>query len=350
MLKFLRIILSPLTVLYKYVINIRNYLFDKNIFHQTKADCKVISVGNLTVGGSGKTPLVIMLSQYFKTQQVNAGVLSRGYGRTSKGYLLVSNEKQIFSNVKEAGDEIILVANECKIPTAVSEKRVEGISKFIADIPKLKVVILDDAFQHRWIARDIDILIIEQKFLSNVNSTDQRLLPLGSMRESFESIGRADLILINRKFSKKIEIPYRLKKFFEGKNVYHCYYKVSGIFDVKNNKEYSLKEFEGQHSLVVCGIAKPFSFLRVLEENGINIKNKMIFADHKSYTIKEIENIRKEFYNTNSYSVLTTQKDAVKLMKFSKELDDIDIFYFKIELVIENQTDFLNTVKNKVLN
>ncbi len=350
MLKFLRIILSPLTVLYKYVINLRNYLFDKNILHQTKVDCKVISVGNLTVGGSGKTPLVIMLSKYFKSQQINVGVLSRGYGRTSKGYLLVSDKKQIFSNVKEAGDEIILTANECKIPTAISEKRVEGINNFITDIPELKVVILDDAFQHRWIARDVDILIIEQKFLSNVNSADQRLLPLGSMRESFESIGRADFVLINRKFSKKIEIPYKLKKFFEHKNVYHCNYKVSGIFDVKNNKEYSLKEFEGQHSLVVCGIAKPFSFLRVLEENGINIKNKMIFADHKSYTIKEIENIRKEFYNTNSYSVLTTQKDAVKLMNFSKELDDIDIFYFKIELVMENQTDFLNKVKTKILN
>jgi tetraacyldisaccharide 4'-kinase len=346
----LRIILSPLTVLYKIVINIRNILFDKDIFHQTKVDCKIISVGNLTVGGSGKTPLVIMLAKYLSLQKTKVGVLSRGYGRNTKGYLLVSNEKKVLSNVKEAGDEIILVANECKIPTAVSEKRVNGIRNFIKDIPELKVVILDDAFQHRWIARDVDILIIEQKFLSNVNSTDQRLLPLGSMREPFESIGRADIILINRKFSKKIEIPYRLKKFFENKKVYHCYYKVSGIFDVKNNKEYTLQEFEGQHSLVVCGIAKPFSFLRVLEENGINIKNKMIFADHKSYTIKEIENIRKEFYNTNSYSVLTTQKDAVKLMKFSKELDDIDIFYFKIELVVENQLDFLNLLSNQVLN
>ncbi len=350
MLKFLRIILSPLTVLYRLTIKLRNYLFDKDFFHQTKVECKIISVGNLTVGGSGKTPLVIMLAKYFKTQNINVGVLSRGYGRNTKGYLLTSNEKEIFSNVNEAGDEIILIANECKVSTAVSEKRVEGINKFLMDMPDLELVILDDAFQHRWIARDMDILIVEQKFLSNVNSTEQLLLPLGSMREPFEAIERADVVLINRKFSTKIEIPFRLKKYFENKKVFHCCYKVTGIFDVKSNKKYSLKEFEGQHSLVVCGIAKPFSFLRVLQENNINVKNKLIFKDHKNYTLKEIENIRKEFYNTNSYSVLTTQKDAVKLMKFSKELDDIDIFYFRIELVVENQNDFLQLLKNQVLN
>jgi tetraacyldisaccharide 4'-kinase len=308
---------------------------------------KIISIGNLTVGGSGKTPLTIMLTKYFKSAEKKVGVLSRGYGRKSKGYKLVSDSAEILTTVGEAGDEIFLVANECKVPTAVSEKRVEGVTQFINDVD-LELVILDDAFQHRWIDRDVDLLIIDQKFLSNVNSIDQRQLPLGSMREPFESIERADAIIINRKFSTKIGIPYRLKKYFDDKGTYFCHYEVSGIFDVKNNKEYSTKDFEGQQSLVVCGIAKPKSFLRILERNKIDIKNKLIFTDHKNYTLKEIEKIRKAFYDTNSYSVLTTQKDAVKLMEYSKELDDIDIYFLKVELEIENQNDFLESLNNKV--
>ena len=198
MLQLIRIILSPLTILYKFVVNIRNSFFEKNIFKQVKVNTKVISVGNLTVGGSGKTPLVINITKHLKHSSKKVGVLSRGYGRSSKGYKLVSNNEKIIVDVKTSGDEIYLVADECKVPTAVAERRVNGVQRFIEEID-LDVVVLDDAFQHRWIARDFDILIIDQKFLSNVNSFDQRLLPLGSMREPFESIKRADAIIINRK-------------------------------------------------------------------------------------------------------------------------------------------------------
>ncbi|MCB9249013.1 MAG: tetraacyldisaccharide 4'-kinase [Ignavibacteriales bacterium] len=349
MLKFIRIILSPLTILYKFIINLRNSFFYKNTFKQTKVNAKVVSVGNLTVGGSGKTPFVIMLTKYLKSKKNRVGVLSRGYGRNSKGYHLVSKGDSPLIDVSKSGDEILLVSAECKVPAAVSEKRVIGAQNFLNDV-ELDTIVLDDAFQHRWIWRDLNILIIDQKFLSNVNSIDQNLLPLGSMREPFESTKRADLIVINRKFSPKITLPSKLKHYFLEKSLYYSYYSVEGIYDVKDNKKYTTKDFEGQHSLVVCGIAKPFSFLRVLEENNINIKNKIIFNDHKNYTIKEVEEIRKKFYSTNSYSVLTTQKDAVKLMQFRKELDDIDIYFLKIELQIEDDKKFFEEIDAKILN
>lgn len=349
MIKFLRIILSPLTIIYKLIINNRNKLFDKNIFKQKFVDAKVISVGNLTVGGSGKTPLVINITKFLKSNSKNVGVLSRGYGRNSKGYQLVSNNKEILLDVNNSGDEIFLVADECKVPTAVSEKRVIGANNFLSEKDfEIDYLVLDDAFQHRWIGRDFDILMIEQRFLSNVNSIDQRLLPLGSMREPFDSISRADAIVINRKFSHKITVPAKIKKYFYDKALFYSYYKISGIYDVKTNKKYSTEEFEGQHSLVVCGIAKPFSFLRTLKDNGINIKNKLTFTDHKEYTLKEVENVRKVFYETNSYSVLTTQKDAVKLMNFNKELDDIDIYYLKIDLELEEPEKFYQLLNAKL--
>lgn len=350
MLKLIRLILSPLTFVYAFVVKLRNYFFDKGIFKIKKVNAVVISVGNLTVGGSGKTPTVIFLADLMKKYKINAGILSRGYRRRTHGYLFVSDGKKIKTTVDECGDEMYLISSETNLPTAVSERRVEGANRLIID-SSINVIILDDAFQHRWLYRDLDILIFDQRFLNKVGQNEQRLLPLGMMREPFDSVSRADVVIINRKFAEKTEIPSKLLKYLDNKKIFYGYYIASGIYDVKTHKEFSLEEFRGQKSLVVCGIAKPYSFLSVLENNQIDITNKMIFPDHKNYTLKEIQSIRKKFYDTNAYSVLTTQKDAVKLTKFSKDLDDIDIYYLKIELKLENQEQFeeiiLNTINKK---
>jgi len=337
--KYLLIILSPFAVLYSAIMNLRNSLFDKGFFQQKRVDAKIISVGNIVVGGSGKTPTVIYIAKLLKKHKINIGVLSRGYGRSSKGYKLVSDGTNLLLPVEESGDEIILVSEECKVPTAVSEKRALGAEKLISD-QNVNAIVLDDAFQHRWIARDLDILIFDQRFLMKKNSIEQQPLPIGRMRESFSAIERSDIILINRKFTKKRELPTRSMELMKNKKVFYGYYQSTGIIDVKNEQLYSMEEFKGQKSLVVCGIARPFSFLKVLEDNEIDISNKMVFKDHQKYDEKEIQLIRKKFYETNSYSVVTTQKDFVKLKAFSKELDDIDIYYLKIDLRIENEDEF----------
>ncbi len=339
MFDIIRIILSPLVFVYSIIVRLRNYFFDSGLFPITKIPTKVISIGNITVGGSGKTPAVIYVANVLKNKKIKTGVLSRGYRRDSRGYLLVSDGKKIFTKVNECGDEIYFVADEVKLPAAVSERRVEGAKKFIKDA-KVDSVILDDGFQHRWIHRDLDIIMMDQRFLLKESRVEQIMLPLGSMREPFESVKRADAVILNRKFSGKEKIPKKLKSYFEGKKVFHGFYKTVGIFDVKTHHYYDIKEFQGQKSLVVCGVAKSHSFLNVLENNKIDFTNKMIFTDHKNYTHKEIQDIRKKFYQTNAYSVLTTQKDAVKFTNFAKELDDIDIYYLKIELNIDEQAEF----------
>jgi tetraacyldisaccharide 4'-kinase len=282
-----------------------------------------------------------------KEKSKNVGVLSRGYGRDSYGYLFVSDGTEIKTKVEKCGDEIWLVADELKIPTAVSERRVTGAQNFILD-SGVEIIILDDAFQHRWIYRNLDIVLVDQRFLNNVDFIQQRLLPLGMMREPFSSLNRSDIIIINRKFSDKTEIPGKFEKYFNNKNVFYGYYSAKGFFDVKSHNFFSAEEFQGQKSLVVCGIAKPHSFLDVLEKNKIDITNKLLYPDHANYTSAEVQEIRKMFYDTNSHSVLTTQKDAVKLKNFAKELDDIDIYYLKIELKIEEQDDFENLVLSKL--
>lgn len=347
MLEFLRIIFSPLVVIYSLIVKLRNYFFDKGIFKAVKVNASVISVGNITVGGSGKTPAVLMLADLLKSNGKKVGILSRGYGRNSHGYIYVSDGNKIYKTVDECGDEIFFLSEELQIPTAVSERRVEGAKKFIKD-SGVEYIILDDAFQHRWIYRNLDIIMFDQRFLNKVGQIEQKMLPLGFMRENFNSLKRADVIIINRKFNEKKNIPEKLSGFFANKNIYHGFYTAQGFYDVKNHHFFDMKDFRGQKSLVVCGVARPHSFLNGLEINNIDITNKLLYPDHKNYTLQEVQGIRKKFYDTNSYSVLTTQKDAVKLSKYAKEFDDIDIYYLKIEFKLDEQNRFEELILNKI--
>ncbi len=344
---FLRIISFPFVAVYFLVIRIRNLFFDKNIFTSKRVNAKVISVGNITTGGSGKTPLVIFLADLLKQAKKKVGVLSRGYGRRTSGYKLVGDGKKIFASVDEVGDEIFYTVNECKIPAAVSENRYKGAERLIKETG-INTILLDDGFQHRWIHRDIDILIFEQKYLSESSFPNHVLLPTGNLREPFDSVKRSSVVVLNRKFSSKTEIPNELREYFEKKEVFTAYYKTIGFVDMKRKTEYGIEDFREQKSLVVAGIANPFSFLNILEQAEVDTKNKIMFVDHKDYSIKDIQKIRKEFYATNSHSVVTTQKDAVKLMEFAKELDDIDIFYLKIELKLDEEERFKEFILNNL--
>jgi tetraacyldisaccharide 4'-kinase len=318
-------------------------LFDKDIFKSKSVDAKIISVGNITIGGSGKTPLVIYIAELLKSSGKKVAVLSRGYGRKSRGYKLVSDGDQIFTEVQESGDEIYHTVLECKVPAAVCENRVFGAKQLIKDT-NVNFIVLDDGFQHRWIKRDKDIVITEQRFIRGNNFFIHQLLPTGNMREPFSAIQRSDAIVVNRKFSEKEKVPEERRKYFNGKEIFTAYYKAISFIDIVKKNEYKLEGFEGQKSLVVSGIANPYSFLNALSQTNVDTSNKLIFRDHKNYSQKEVQRIRKSFYATNSHSVVTTEKDAVKLMKFSRELDDIDIYFLKIKLVIDDGESF--TLKN----
>ncbi|HEY7750979.1 MAG TPA: tetraacyldisaccharide 4'-kinase [Ignavibacteriaceae bacterium] len=347
MIKLLKLLSIPLIPLYAGIIAVRNLLFEKKIFKSQPVNAKVISIGNISVGGSGKTPVVNYLTDLLKRNKINVGVLSRGYGRVTKGYLLVSDGNKILTDVDESGDEIYHTVLDCKVPAAVCEDRVKGAVQLIKDTG-VQTIVLDDAFQHRWIKRDLDILVIDQRFLSDKNFFVQKLLPAGNMREPFKSIERADLVIHNRKFMKDEPFPYKVSRHTKNKLLFKGYYKAISFIDLKLKTEFALEEFEGQKSLVVSGIAYPKSFLNVLSQTNVSVTNNLIFRDHKRYSNKDIQTIRKQFYVTNSHSVVTTEKDAVKLIKFSRELDDIDIFYLRIKFVIDDEESFKNHVLEKI--
>ncbi len=338
-MNFLKIILLPTVPVYALIIWVRNFLFDKKIFKSIKVNAKVISVGNITVGGSGKTPVTIYITELFKKNKMNVGILSRGYRRKSHGYVLVSDGKDILTTVDKSGDEMYHTVLDCKAPAAVCENRVIGARKLISDT-SVDTIILDDAFQHRWIARDINIMVIEQRFLTDESFFVNNLLLTGTMREPLSSIKRADAVIINRKFTSSKSIPEKFSKYFKDIKVFNGFYEAVGFYDLKSNTQLGLNEFEGQKSLVISGIARPYSFLNVLSQTKVDTENKIVFRDHKHYTQKDVQLIRKAFYSTNSHSVVTTEKDAVKLTNFSKELDDIDIYFLKIKFKMDDEDSF----------
>ncbi|MBN8547477.1 MAG: tetraacyldisaccharide 4'-kinase [Ignavibacteria bacterium] len=346
-LDILRVFLLPFVPLYAIAMWLRNKLFDLKIFKSDKVSRPVVSVGNLTVGGSGKTPLVMYLADLFKKYGLDPGVVSRGYGRETSGYLLVADNTGAIRTPEESGDEIYQTAVECGVPAAVGEKRVEAAANLIKETG-VRTIILDDAYQHRWIYRDVNLLIIAQRFLVDENPLRRSLFPTGNLREFFNGADRSDAVIINRKFTEKKDIPAKLIKHFSHKPVFHAYYEPLYFVDVKTGKHYDYKDFTGQKSLCVSGIANPFSFFSALEQLKIDTGNRLIFIDHKSYTGKEVEKMRKLFYSTNAYSVITTQKDAVKLVKFSRELDDIDIYYLKIRLRLDEEKKFEQFILNKL--
>ncbi len=349
MIKFLKILLAPFVLIYGFIISVRNLFFDKSVFKSEKVNAKVISIGNINVGGSGKTPLVIYVTNLLKNAGYKVGVLSRGYGRNTTGYKLVSKGNEILTTVEQCGDEIYQTSLECKVPAAVSENRVKGAKRLI-DETGINVIVLDDAFQHRWIARNVDLVVIDQNFINSKDIFTNNLLPLGHLRERFNSLKRADAIIVNRKFIEKEEIKSEMKNYFEGKKVFTAYYKAINFVDVMRKIEYSIEDFKGQDSLVVSGIANPASFLNVLNQAHVNTQNKLIFRDHKNYTLKEVQQIRKQFYTSNSHSVVTTEKDAVKFSRFKRELDDIEIFYLKINFCMDDEESFKQYLITKLNN
>ncbi len=345
LLDIFRVLLLPLVPVYLALVYLRNLFFERGIYSVSEVAVPVISVGNLTVGGSGKTPFTMYLANLLKHSGWKPGILSRGYGRKSDGYLLVNNGSEFLTDVEKAGDEIYMAAKECNVPAAVCEDRVTGAENFLKETG-INILLLDDAFQHRWIKRDLDIVIIEQRFLTGGTALRRIALPTGNLREPIPEVRRADCVILNRKFSAKEEIPVKYRKYFEGLPLFTGYYSAEGFIDVRDNKFYDKSIFENQKSLLLCGIANPYSFITLLEVLKIDSKDRLIFRDHKYYTIDEVQLIRREFYARNSHSVITTEKDAVKLSRFKKELDDIDIYAVKITMHLDDEEEWKKFLMN----
>jgi tetraacyldisaccharide 4'-kinase len=282
-----RIVLS---FLYGTLISIRNRAYDFGLLKIHSVKTPVISVGNLSTGGSGKTILVQALVQHFLSIQKQPAVLSRGYGRSSKGVVVVADENGLKATFLDSGDEPYLIAeNFPGVPVVVAENRVKG-AQLIEDNFAPDVIILDDGFQHRRLHRDLDILIIDFQF-----SPKPRLLPWGNLREESQNFNRADMVLFSKNGRRK-EAARNL-----------VFNMDNHVQDHRKNKIY-IAGLKGNYGLF-AGLGKPHHFFSQIEEHHLPAQVKISLPDHAGYNMSQLAEIKQ---NSCDYWI-TTQKDFIKL-------------------------------------
>ena len=296
------ILLWPLSLLYGLAMQARNFFYDHDLFKVTKVDCPVISVGNITVGGTGKTPTVAFLAYWFHSRGKKVCIISRGYGRRTTGTFVVSDGEKVYGSATQAGDEPFLLAHKLKgIPIVVDEDRVRGAQKAKAMF-RPDLLILDDAFQHRRLYRDVDIVTLNgaSPFFGN-----GFVLPAGPLREFKGNLQRADLFWINSS-DNQIDTGS-----LPPKPVVRASYMPVKIIDALGQEHDP--QLRDKSVVAFCGLGTPENFRRTLKRLRAKISAFVVFEDHHKYTQKNINNLKQLFIQTKADVILTTEKDWVKI-------------------------------------
>ena len=345
MLKSFSFLLLPFALLYGLTVKIRNLLFDYNIFKSVSFEKPIICVGNITVGGTGKTPHVEYLLKLLSVN-LNIATLSRGYGRKTKGFGYVNAT----SNANEVGDEPLqMKLNYPLVQVAVDADRVNGISNLINENPDLDLIILDDAFQHRWVKAGLQILLID----FNQLITCDYFLPMGRLRDSVKEKRRADIVIItkcpdglNREQKESIARELNLKS---NQNIFYTGIGYSEPIPVFKEFGLSLHLNKSQDVFAFAGIANPTFFYSHINSKA-NLIETYTFPDHFAFTKNKISLIFESFINNGvlGKAILTTEKDAARLrgLPFLDEEFKKALFYIPIEVkFIDNQENsFINQI------
>jgi len=291
---------NPLSATYGAIAAARNLLYDTGFF-SGKLHAPVVSIGSLSLGGAGKTPFLILLGELLKARGIAFDVLSRGYGRATRGVRLVDPG----GGAREFGDEPLLIARKLQVPVIVGEGRYDA-GVYAEQKLGAQVHLLDDGFQHRALRRDFDIVLLTERDLRD------RLFPMGRLREPLSSLERAHaVVLMDRTLDARIEVR---DKFL---------WKVDRNIRIGDTPP-------GQ--IAFCGIARPGNFFRALQQAGLEPAATVPFRDHHPYTTKDIEHLLRLRDQKKVQGFVTTEKDAINLEAFSERLAPIFVVPVRMEL------------------
>ncbi len=320
-----RFFLLPFSFLYGFAVALRNFLYDREIIKVKKLPKPVISVGNIIAGGTGKTPFVEWIAKYLSNSGKRVAILSRGYGRKTKGFILVTDGEQIFAGPEECGDEPFQMAlksveRKFRWIVAVCEDRFEAGIKVFENYA-VDVFILDDGFQRRDLHRDIDIVLLSG------DEANEFLIPAGLKREPLTSIRRADVVCFRENWDFE-----KLKKYLRKEGCVVCNFGYK-LLEIRKFFDYILLErpFKGKKALVFSGIGKHTGFIKLLKDNGFEIVRSFEFPDHHNYSRSDMERIIEAFNSSDAEIVITTEKDYARLYGM-KELRNSLFFYAEIEI------------------
>ncbi len=308
----LKILLLPFALLYGLITCIRNRLYDWHFLKETKFDTHTIGVGNLAVGGAGKTPLVAYLIALLQNENFSVATLSRGYKRKTKGYVLATNE----SNANDIGDEPLIYKSKFNVEVAVDGNRVRGVENLLKLQPQPSVVLLDDVFQHRAIKCGLNIVVSDY---SNLFFNDQ-LLPAGTLREHKSGIERADIIIVSKTPERTNAVEMRtIVKDIQPRahqRVYFSYLNYGELYAINNIKQKldTLNELFRYKVISFAGIANAQPMINYLKEFAEDVRH-LPFTDHHEFVAKDLVDIEKYYQSIEGINkiLVTTEKDLMRL-------------------------------------
>lgn len=337
-----RKIFFPFSILYAMALTIRNKLYDWGVFRSVAFETPIICVGNISTGGTGKTPHIEYLIKLFKDGGKRVATISRGYGRKTRGFILA----QAAHTTTDIGDEPLQFKSKFQeITVAVDEKRVNAISILLHQSPKPDVILLDDAFQHRAVSPTLSIVLTDY----NNPYYEDYILPAGNLREPISGADRADAIVVTKcpPIISDLEMQSIRKKISPTQNQVVFFSTISYSRPVPVFAD-NVKGFFGSEFILVAGIAKTTLFIEHIASLG-KICKQYIFPDHHEFTEDELKEII-AFYskNKNATTIITTEKDAMRLKKFASLFSGISIYYIPIAVqFLQSQPGFNEFVSKK---
>ncbi len=311
-----RHLLWPFAVLYGLGVWLRNRLFDFGVLSSKQFDVPIICVGNLEAGGTGKSPVVLCILKLLSENGLNVAMLSRGYGRSTKGFREVSET----DSVADVGDEPLQA--KLRFPSliiAVCENRVKGIERLLASGNRPDVIVMDDGFQHRWVKPSFSVLVTESGFPFWKN----HLLPVGTLREAKSEKSRADALVVMG--NDMVEADFNGAS-FNAQIVVKDLVQIAG-------KAVDASEIDSV--VLVSGIANSHRFEKIAKQN-MSVLEHVKFGDHHNYSAAELKSLRKKLdsFGAAAQAVVTTEKDAARLKNSSllDELGQTPVFYLPIDI------------------
>jgi len=326
---FLLLPLYFLSKVYELCLIIRSSLYKSGVLKIDEVPIPVLAIGNITVGGTGKTPLVERLASRLKEIGFNPGIITRGYKRSRQGTFCVDrlNDKAI-----DVGDEALMLAKKIKIPVFVSKRRAPAIIEAMKR-HSIDLAILDDGYQVKNITKNVDVVVI--KGGQYCKSTD--LFPLGPCREPINRLKDADAILINNG-----SIEPEIENVIGSIPTFHMAYRPMHLYNMKHNLIIHYNVLKGKKVLAFSGLGDNNSFFELLRSLGADVVRELSFQDHYAYRNKDIEELSSY---TDVKMIVTTEKDAVKISGMT--IPD-NLFYLSIEANIEKEQELIEVILNKI--
>ena len=331
-----------LSKVYYFVYLFWKLLLKLNIIYQKKFNIKIVSIGNISIGGTGKTPMIETISKELTKNNISHCIVSKGYKKKIKGTVVVSNQKQIISSIEQSGDEPFMLAHSLKnIPIIVGDKA-EAIEIAIEKF-KPKLILLDDGFQSLKLKRDYDIVLVDLSREFN----NYKLLPLGFLREPFSSLKRASLIIFT-KSNKRTKESEKIKNMVL-KNINQSVKTYDSDLD-QQIKRYDFEKqcfindtIDVKNSFVACaGLANNQIFKNMIEEKYPTNNIFYLYPDHHNYNAKDILDIKESLKQINSKTLVTTKKDFYKLYS---EFKDYIIYILDIKHDINDKSEIIDLIK-----